>query len=278
MWRLFGRWTSSRTALVLLPLALLTSAGCGLAPQLDRLRKDYVAQAQIGQAKAQVAAGGDFQRAHKLAERALQLKPDSLPVIRTAAAVFLRTGAWEQGLQTLEEYESRAGAVSLYEKGMACLYAGREAEGTRLLESYLADQRSLRAVGQIDDESLAWTLNNVGYVYADAGVHLTRALELTRAALRLRWGSPAIADSVAWAYYRLARYDEAAFHVEQAVRLMRPPDAVLLYHAGAVHARQGRLILAENELRRALKLQRHFPEARYELERLHWQLPPPQRV
>ena len=278
MWRPSARWIRLALVGALLGSTLALNAGCGLTASLNRLRLDYIAQAEVSQARDEVATGGDFQHAQELAARAVELDPESLPVVRAAAGVFQRTEAWDRSLQALELYQSRTGAVDLYDMGAACVYSKREAAGTQFLEAYLANNRSLRATGRMDDEQLSLVLNNVGYTYADAGVNLTHALELTQEAQRLQPDSPTVADSVAWASYRLARYDEAAFYAERATRLQEPEDATVFYHAGAIHARQGRLILAEHELRRALELQPHLPAAQYELQRLRWQLPQPQRV
>jgi len=213
-----------------------------------------------------------------LAQRAVALDPESLPVVRTAAAIFLHTKAWDRGLQALLAYQERTGVPYRYYTGVAYLYLKREAEGTWLLEEYLATSRSEKERGEISRVALAGILNDVGYVYADAGVNLPRALELCREAVALAPGVPTFEDSLGWAHYRLGRYEDAAFYLERAARLMQPSEAEVLYHVGAVHAREGRLILAEQELRRALALRPHYTEAEYELRRLRWQLPAPQRA
>ena len=131
----------------LLAAALLATAGCGLTAGLNRLRTDYIAQSEASQARELVQTGGDLQRAQDLAQRAMDLAPASLPVLRTAAEVFMRTEAWDRSLQAQIQIEKRSGDVDLYEMGAACLYAKREAQGTNLLEVMVANHRGLRATG-----------------------------------------------------------------------------------------------------------------------------------
>lgn len=277
MWRPSGLWTSGAAAA--LALSLLGSGGCSPGASLDRLRRDYVAQAHVRAAGVEVyRPGGDFRRAQRLAQRAMELSPQSLPVVRAAAFVFTRTQAWDLSLQAFLACQQQAGVAYPYYTGTAYLYLREEEQGTRLLEEYLATSRSEEVQGKISGLELALVLNNVGYVYADAGVNLPRALELCREAVEKAPGIPTFEDSLGWAYYRLGRYEDAAFYLERAARLMSPPEAEVLYHVGAVHARQGRLILAEQELRRAVALRPRYAEAEHELRRLRWQLPAPQRA
>lgn len=282
MWRPSGQRTNYVLHLAWLGVMLtvaLSASGCSRGRPFDRLRQDYVAQSYVRQAQAELMrAQPDYRRATGLANRALQLAPESVPVVRTAAGVFMQTQDWDRSLQALLALQERTGHTDLQGLGTACLYRGDTEQGRKLLEAYLSNQYSLRATGHISDVSLALVLNNVGYVYADAGIDLKRALALTQEAVRLMPQQGIFLDSLGWAYYRLGQYDSAAFYLERALRLQKPPVAEIFYHAGVVHAHQGEMRLARKELLRALSLRPRYEEAQYELQRLHWQLPQPQPV
>ncbi len=243
------------------------------------MRRDFMAQSLVKQAAARAAAGRADGRAVQLAAWATRLAPDDLPVLRLASAVFLQGQAWDRALEGLLTLQQKTGVADAYHLGTCYLFLGQEAKGVVLLEASLGAARSRYATHQISSLALATTFNNVGYTYADAGVRLSEAVELTQEAVRLAPATPSFLDSLGWAYHRVGQNRAAAFALEQALRLQRRPDAIIFYHAGVVHARMGQLRLARVELRRALSLRGgDFPEAADAFHRMHWQLPPPETV
>ena len=259
--------------------ACLLLTGCSPLQTADAMRRDFMAQTLVKQAAARAAAGQADGRAVQLAAWATRLAPENLPVLRLATTVFVRGQAWDRALEGLLAQQRKTGVADAYQLGACYVYLGQEERGAALLDALVGQERSRFATHQISGEALAVVLNEVGYTYADAGVRLEEAVELTRAAVSLAPGNAFILDSLGWAYYRVGRDDAAAFALEQALRLQRRPDAVIYYHAGVVHSRQGKVLLARAELRRALSLQGDdFPEAAEALRRMHWQLPPPETV
>jgi len=114
------------------------------------------------------------------------------------------------------------GAGHLYGRiGLAYVSAGRDREAIPWLEE---------AVEREPDNPLL--LNDLGYLYADRGIQLPRAvLLLERAAARSpRDGN--ILDSLGWAYYRQGRLQEALPLLERAARRRRDP--VILDHLTTV--------------------------------------------
>jgi tetratricopeptide (TPR) repeat protein len=84
-------------------------------------------------------------------------------------------------------------------------------------------------------------LNDLGYLWADRGVHLQRALRMTQKAVELEPKSQAYRDSLGWAYYRLGRYDEAVRELISATTdNVDASDGVLLDHLGDALAKQGK--------------------------------------
>ena len=95
-------------------------------------------------------------------------------------------------------------------------------------------------------------------------------------AVQLQPRQPAYVDSLGWVEYQLGRHRDAAFHLEQAVRLHLPAEsAEMYYHLGAAYARLGKKSDARWALQRSLELDPSFVEATNELRLLGQELPRP---
>ena len=94
-------------------------------------------------------------------------------------------------------------------------------------------------------------LNYLGYSYVEKGEKLETALDMIRRAVEARPDSGYIVDSLAWALYRMGRYQEAVPHMERAAELM-PVDPVVNDHLGDVLWAVGRKVEARFQWRRAL--------------------------
>lgn len=93
-------------------------------------------------------------------------------------------------------------------------------------------------------------LNDLGYLWADQGKHLARALEMTRKAVAEEPDNVAYQDSLGWAYHRLGRHDEALVHLEKATEI-EDPDGVILDHLGDAYQAAGQIAKALEAWRRA---------------------------
>jgi Flp pilus assembly protein TadD len=94
-------------------------------------------------------------------------------------------------------------------------------------------------------------LNYLGYGLVDRGEKLDEALGMIEKAVE---GDPEkgyIIDSLAWAYFRLGRYEEALAPMERA-SLLEPVDPVVTDHLGDVYWKVGRKLEARFQWRRAL--------------------------
>ncbi|MEF3048831.1 tetratricopeptide repeat protein [Pseudotabrizicola sp. L79] len=94
-------------------------------------------------------------------------------------------------------------------------------------------------------------LNYLGYSFVDQGTNLDEALELIERAVALRPDAGYIIDSLAWAYFRLGRYQDALEPMERA-SLLEPVDPVVTDHLGDVYWAVGRQLEARFQWRRAL--------------------------
>jgi tetratricopeptide (TPR) repeat protein len=82
-------------------------------------------------------------------------------------------------------------------------------------------------------------LNYLGYSWVDRGINLDPGLDMIKKAVDLRPKDGYIVDSLGWAYYRLARYDEAVKELERAIEL-RPEDPTINDHLGDAYWKVGR--------------------------------------
>jgi len=82
-------------------------------------------------------------------------------------------------------------------------------------------------------------LNYLGYSWVDQGINLDPGLEMSKKAVDLRPKDGDLVDSLGWAYYRLARYDEAVKELERAIEL-RPEDPTINDHLGDAYWKVGR--------------------------------------
>ncbi|BDA83055.1 hypothetical protein Sa4125_05970 [Aureimonas sp. SA4125] len=94
-------------------------------------------------------------------------------------------------------------------------------------------------------------LNYLGYSWVDMNRNLEKGLDMIKTAVELRPNDGYIIDSLGWAYYRLARYDDAVEQLERAV-LINPVDPTINDHLGDAYWRVGRTREAEFQWSRAL--------------------------
>jgi tetratricopeptide (TPR) repeat protein len=74
-------------------------------------------------------------------------------------------------------------------------------------------------------------LNDLGYLWADEGKNLKRALEMVQRAVEAEPDNYAYRDSLGWVYFRLGRHEEAVAELEKAAAVP-DPDGVVLDHLG----------------------------------------------
>ncbi len=96
-------------------------------------------------------------------------------------------------------------------------------------------------------------LNYLGYSWIDMGINLDKGLELVKKAVELKSDDGYIVDSLAWAYFKLGRYDEAVTELEKAI-LLKPDDPVINDHLGDAYWKVGRTLEATFQWRHALDM------------------------
>ncbi len=96
-------------------------------------------------------------------------------------------------------------------------------------------------------------LNYLGYMWAERGENLPRALELIQKAVSLDPGNGAYLDSLGWAYFQLGKYDLAEKSLREAAE-QNPDDATIEEHIGDLFEKKGEIAKARARWKHALTL------------------------
>ncbi|WP_295049140.1 tetratricopeptide repeat protein [uncultured Paracoccus sp.] len=170
--------------------------------------------------------------------------------------------AWIALGDVLRQQEKFAQAVPAYDKALALLadapadarWFPLYARGIALERSRQFDRAEADFLAAIDIRpNQASLLNYLGYSWIDRGENLDRALDLIKKAVQLSPDDGYILDSLAWAYYRLGRYQEAVEPMERAILTMSQ-DPLVNDHLGDIYWKVGRQREAEIQWHRALSL------------------------
>lgn len=78
-------------------------------------------------------------------------------------------------------------------------------------------------------------LNDLGYLWADQGKHLERALRMAQQAVAAEPENQAYLDTLGWVLFRLGRFEEALPHLLKAAKDEKQTDGVVLDHLGDAH-------------------------------------------
>ena len=136
----------------------------------------------------------------------------------------------------------------VFRKGAALERAGRLEEAATVFEEVLK--------ARPDD---AQTLNYLGYMYAEHGVHLAQARKLIERAVELDPQNGAYLDSLGWVRFRQNDLDGAKAALLRAAERM-PSDPTVQEHLGDIQAKLGRKSEAVALWRKSLSLAPDEPE------------------
>lgn len=115
-----------------------------------------------------------------------------------------------------------------------------------------AEQWLEQVLDEFPDDASA--LNDLGYIWADAGKHLARAERMIRRALEQEPQNAAFRDSLGWVLFRQGRVEEALPELEKAAA--DEPDPTVLEHLGDAYWKLGRREEARSAWARAAKAYR----------------------
>ncbi len=244
-------WLAPDLGEVRLALAqLLQSFG-----QFDLAEHEYDAMRQMGE----IRPTAELARIDALARADRYDDAEKAAVALTATRPDLASG-WVALGDLLRQQEKFAAAVPAYDKAIELIpEADPQVLWFPLYARGIAEERSgqwdraeadFRAALELRPDH-PQILNYLGYSYLDRNENLDEALELVRRASELRPDDGYITDSLAWAYYRLGRYEEAVDPMERAVAAMSQ-DPLVNDHLGDIYWKVGRKREAVFQWKRAL--------------------------
>ena len=156
--------------------------------------------------------------------------------------------------QGLERYDE---AIPILERAL-----GERPDSTQVMfwlgASYERTDRAVDAEKMLEalleiERDFAPALNYLGYMWAEQGEKLGRALSLVEQAVALEPDNGAYIDSLGWAHYQLGNYEEAQGLLERAAVLVGD-DPIVFEHLGDLYVALGEFEAAREIYQRALDL------------------------
>lgn len=173
---------------------------------------------------------------------------------------------WGMALQQLERWDdaiarlSRAVEIAPRET-FSLFYLGSCLEqAARALDDTMLFDRSVKVFQQVLEINPqdANSLNYLGYMYAERGLHLDEAAELLHRAIALDPENGAFLDSMGWIYFQLGDLDRAEEYMSRALEQLAgyegEEQAVIYEHAGDVARARGMMREAVGFWQQALDL------------------------
>lgn len=197
---------------------------------------------------------GDVNAAERAYQQALTASPNDalamehLAEVRTAQRNFAAASAlYKKLLKHRPNPEWQAALADVYAQ------MGQKAQARRLRRQAEAAYQRAIAAGRVD------YYRHLARLYTDHDVNVAEALALAQKDLNLRRDIYAY-DTLAWAYYKNGRYEEAAQAIQEALR-WGTKDAHLFFHAGMIYHRLGDVAQARHYLEQALATNPYFNAA-----------------
>jgi tetratricopeptide (TPR) repeat protein len=205
-------------------------------------------------------------REEEALERVRQLtSADEVENLLLAAEVYQRLERYAGSIPILERAKSTSeGPIRiqvLFWLGAAYERTGRNSEAEAVFQELLDTE-----------PQFAPALNYLGYMWAEEGENLDRALVMVSQAVSLEPDNGAYADSLGWTHFQLGNYKEARGQLERAAELVGD-DPVVFEHLGDLYVILGDLEKAREVYERALALEAdNIEQVRRKLEELSGKL------
>ena len=204
--------------------------------------------AELGRAEATFAAGRKEASLEIL--QALARSHGNLLTVQLALGDGLRRD--ERFAEALKPYDAAIAMIPTPGRQHWALFYSRGICHERL-GTFDAAEADMRKALELDPDQ-PQVLNYLGYSFVDRGEKLDDALSMIQRAVAAQPDSGYIIDSLAWAYFRLGRYEDALAPMEQA-SLLEPVDPIVTDHLGDVYWAVGRTREAEFQWHRALSFE-----------------------
>jgi len=186
---------------------------------------------------------------------------DNPELIYYTGLCFTKLEQWEKALFYLEQvvnlefsflhhYQCRMVLGYIY--SITGRYKLAEYEFQKMTESGMESTQVYASLGFIAysqrkvDESIVYlkkalelkpgyttALNSLGYIYAEEGIDIPKAVKLCKEAVSQNPNSGAYLDSLGWAYYKAGKLNDARTHLRKALDIM-PGNKTIARHLRAV--------------------------------------------
>ncbi len=199
-------------------------------------------------------------------QKSLMMSDDFRPAYYALAEVQVNLDRPKEALSTLDKARAKYSDTFMGEFLAAIAY-GREKDYTNALKRFTSAEVIARATepDQLDklfyfeegatyerkgdysqaeqcfekslklEPNFAEALNYLGFMLADRGVKLEKALDLIEKAVKLEPKSAAYVDSLGWVLYKLDRPQEALAQIQKAISLSDEVDATIYDHLGDIY-------------------------------------------
>jgi tetratricopeptide (TPR) repeat protein len=193
-------------------------------------------------------------KALAVARKAAAAEPEDPRYATRVAWILQRAKRYDEALAVyldlLKKFDNRYDSSAVRE-------AMRDAKQTVSNLYVLQDNFKLGVeyLEQVLDEfpSHAGALNDLGYLWAERGLHLQRAKRMIEQAVAAEPENRAFLDSLGWVEYRLENYQAAQQALEKAIAGEEKPDGEILDHLGDVYFKLKDADKAKQHWQRALE-------------------------
>lgn len=189
---------------------------------------------------------GNLRLAARAFEAGLRLRPEDPRLLGGLARLAAMQGRWEAAIDYAERAGDAADLATLTLLGDAHAALGHSESARRYYDAVEA-----AAAANPEPFNRQWTQFRL-----DHDRHLPETLALLRDEIRVRQDMLGY-DMLAWALYKVGRFDEARLAISQALR-MGTRDAAVLFHAGLIEKAVGNDEAARRHLREALRVNPFF--------------------
>lgn len=243
----------------LMELLRLTQRGDEAMGLTERLAREKGGDVWVVLHARELARAERRKDAEALLKEAVEKDPNSQALTAMLARLKAEDEREEEAIALVEAFNARRGANIERLYLLAHLYqeAGDNAKATAHLRRVLAI---------MPDHSGA--SNDLGYFWADRGVHLEEAEKLITRALEHQPNNGAFLDSLGWVYYKQGRFEKAVELLERAMAQATTRDVPeVASHYGDALYRVGRKAEAEAAWKRAYVAVQTSPGAMTEGEK-----------
>ncbi len=214
---------------------------------LDRMPEQYKKSSTVLLLKVHLFARADKkEEAVKQALEGKQLFPEETKFWEAEARILTSEGRIAEALDVMRA------AVKKWPNDMSMLFLmGNilDESGDKQAAFHLMEQIIERQPDNFQ------ALNYVGYTLADADREIDRAIKLLERAIHLAPDRAYIVDSLAWAYYRAGRQNDALREIRRAVKLASKLDPAIWEHYGDIARRAGLVEESRNAYTKALEME-----------------------